>query len=47
MKVNMIDIIRFFLLFFKLSKKYTDEHSLDKLKFTDDGDGNITISEEE
>lgn len=44
------DVLRLILIFFGLSKKYTDTHGGDtgakSYTFTDDGDGNITIAEE-
>jgi len=42
------DVLRLILIFFGLSKKYTDEHGGGKsYTYTDDGDGNITITEED
>lgn len=45
------EVLKLILLFFGLSKKYTDEHGGGgggggkTYTFTDDGDGNITITE--
>lgn len=45
------DVLRLILIFFGLSKKYTDEHGGGgggkSYTYTDDGDGNITITEED
>ena len=45
------DVVRLILIFFGLSKKYTDEHGGGgggkTYTYTDDGDGNITITEED
>lgn len=45
------DVLRLILIFFGLSKKYTDEHGGGgggkTYTYTDDGDGNITITEED
>ena len=40
------EVLRLILMFFGLSKKYTDKHAGTKYTFTDDGNGNITITEE-